>query len=292
MSPPDDHISLHEAAEQLGVHYMTAYRYVRTGRLDAVKAGAVWRVRRSDLEVFARRQGAEAVVAASDPGAPRRRVAFGRRLEERLIAGDEAGSWTVIEAAMAAGAEPEEIYLDVIVPALRSIGERWAGDELSIAREHEASAVALRVVGRLGPRFARRGRKRGTIVLGAPPHDLYTLPSAILADLLRGRGFHVIELGANTPAVSFVDAASRADRLLAVGISSTLRGNESAVAAVIAALRAAGLEVPIVLGGGAWPDAEAAREIGADAWADSGRVAVEVFDAVVRRPATTRPPAP
>ncbi|HSL57886.1 MAG TPA: B12-binding domain-containing protein [Acidimicrobiales bacterium] len=282
MGATDDHISLQEAADELGVHYMTAYRYVRTGRLEAEKAGAVWQVRRVVLEEFARRQGAEAV--AGPRSRPERRAELAHRLEDRLTAGDEAGAWAVIEAAMAAGADPEEIYLDVLVPALRTLGERWADDELSIAREHQASAVALRVIGRLGPRFARRGRKRGTVVLGAPPHDLYTLPAAILADLLRGRGFQVVELGANTPAESFVEAAAGAERLVAVGVSSTLHGNEAAVREVIEALRAADADVPIVLGGGAWPDAASAHAIGANAWAHSGRDAVEVFDGLTRRP--------
>ena len=43
-------ISLREVAELLGVHYMTAYRYVRTGMLPAEKDGAEWRVRLTDLE--------------------------------------------------------------------------------------------------------------------------------------------------------------------------------------------------------------------------------------------------
>lgn len=289
MGAADDDISLQEAADLLGVHYMTAYRYVRTGRLDAAKSGAVWHVRRSALEDFARRQGAGTVAGANGNGAgrARRRRDLAHRLEERLIAGDEAGSWAVIESAMAAGADPEEVYLELLVPALREVGDRWADDELSIAREHQASAVALRVIGRLGPRFARRGRKRGTIVLGAPPHDLYTLPAAILADLLRGRGFQVTELGANSPAVSFVEAAERADRLVAIGISSTLRGNEAAVSEVIGALGDAGVEAPVVLGGGAWPDAASAQGVGAHAWAPGGREAVELFESLAR-PAARR----
>ena len=43
----DDVLTLHEAAEELGVHYMSAYRYVRLGLLDAAKRGGVWKVERS-----------------------------------------------------------------------------------------------------------------------------------------------------------------------------------------------------------------------------------------------------
>ena len=56
-SPPT--ISLGEAAERLGVHYMTAYRYVRTGRLPATRVGGQWVVDPRDLT---------ALPAASPPG--------------------------------------------------------------------------------------------------------------------------------------------------------------------------------------------------------------------------------
>ena len=47
-------LSLHEAAAELGVHYMTAYRYVRLGMLPAHREGRSWRVLRTDLEALDR----------------------------------------------------------------------------------------------------------------------------------------------------------------------------------------------------------------------------------------------
>ena len=44
---------------------------------------------------------------------------YPRRLVNRLISGDESGSWTVIEGALIAGMEPDEVYLDLLRPALR-----------------------------------------------------------------------------------------------------------------------------------------------------------------------------
>ena len=43
-------MTLQEAAERLGVHYMTAYRYVRTGKLPAEKAGVHWMVDPADVD--------------------------------------------------------------------------------------------------------------------------------------------------------------------------------------------------------------------------------------------------
>ncbi len=114
---------------------------------------------------------------------------------------------------------------------MRSVGARWATGEITIADEHRATAVAQRLVGRLGLQFGRRGKSRGTVVLAAPSGDLHTLPVAMTADLLRWRGFEVSELGANTPAESVADAAEASQRLISVGIVSTTAGFDAEITA-------------------------------------------------------------
>jgi excisionase family DNA binding protein len=263
----DADLTLHEAAELLGVHYMTAYRYVRLGVLPAVKVGGSWQVAAADLRTF--KDGVQAV-AEGEP-TTRRRAPWASRLESRLVAGDGRGAWGVVEAALAAGAELDEIYLDVISPAMRSIGERWESGELDIAVEHRASGIALRLIGRLGPRFARRGRTKGTVLLGAPQGERHSLPVAMLADLLRGDGWEVSDIGADLPVESFVRAALDAHDLVAVGVSVTSEDNLPAAAEVLSAVRAAVSQVYVAVGGAAVTDAAHALALGAQGWASSAQ---------------------
>lgn len=259
MVTDETHIGLREAAERLGVHYMTVYRYVRIGQLPAERQGATWRVAIEDLDRL----------HLPDPGPSRSRASRRKRptwLLDRLVAGDEAGAWLIVEEALASGNSASEIYVNVLVPALRAIGEQWADGRLSIAAEHRASAVATRLVGRLGPMFARRGLSRGTVVLGAPPDDLHALPSAIVADLLRGRGFDVLDLGANTPVSSFVESAREASRLVAVIVGATSNDSVARLSEIAVALRNAGIGAPIYFGGRAVPSESIARGLGADGW--------------------------
>lgn len=274
-------ISLDEAARRLGVHYMTAYRYVRTGRLPAVKTDGTWRVDPADVERLHRPR--ERVRSSA---APRRRD-YPRRLADRLLAADEPGAWTLLQDALAAGMSADQLYTDVIGPALVRIGDGWAAGTVSVAQEHQASAVVLRLIGRLGPLFRRRGRTRGTVVLGAPSGDQHAIPSAILADLLRARGLAVIDLGADTPAESFTDAADHAERLVAVGIVATTTGNDEQIRAAISALRQHG-RGPIVLGGAAVTSAEHARRLGADHHSTSAAEAVELFEQLSLQAARAR----
>ena len=166
-------ISLQQAADRLGVHYMTVYRYIRTGRLPAVKEAGEWRIDRAAVDRLRRRQ------AGPQSRAPRRTWATSRMLD-RLVAGDELGVWQLVESALAGGAEPSEVHLELIVPALRAVGEQWAEGDLSVADEHRASVVARRVISRLGTRFTRRGRNAGRSSSGRwPASDTrYRAPSS------------------------------------------------------------------------------------------------------------------
>ena len=244
-----DTITLTEAARRLDVHYMTAYRYVRTGRLPATKVGGEWRVAPDDLRAIT--APASATSAADHPAAGSgRRVDHAGRLERRLLAGDENGAWAIIETALANGTDPRDIHLDLLGPALSRIGEGWAGGRVSVAEEHRASVVTQRIIGRMGPRFTRPGRRRGTVVIGAPQGDHHSLPSAMAADLLRSEGLEVIDLGANTPPETFVEVATTTDGLVAVGICATSSGNDESIVATVELLHAATTR-PVILGGGA-----------------------------------------
>ncbi len=257
----EDDLSLHEVAERLGVHYMTAYRYLRTGQLVARREAGEWRVRSQDLDAFTR-----PAAARGTRGKPRW-AQHAHRLRDRLVTGDEAGAWQVLERALVGGAEPQELYVRVLGPALREVGDGWAEGRLTVEDEHRATAVATRIIGRMGPRFARPGRHRGTVIVGAVPGDSHALPVAMLADVLRGERYEVFDLGGSTPLESFVSAGAQADNLIAVGLSASTQDGLAAAAEVIAVLHAELGNVPVLLGGPAVPDERTARRAGADAWA-------------------------
>jgi methanogenic corrinoid protein MtbC1 len=266
--PEDDElVGLRAAAERLGVHYMTAYRYVRIGTLPARKVDGSWQVRIGDLRSLTEQE---------PPKPGRGGIRWGpyrRQLRERLVAGDEAGAWSIIERALVSGAPAQDIHLELMVPVLGEIGDAWASGELDIADEHRASSVAGRLIGRLGPSFARRGRKRATVVIGAAAGDQHSMPLAILGDIIRGRGLAVVDLGANTPAESFVDAARRQDDVIAVAIGV---GSDEVVEAARRTTALLHEQLPgirVFVGGPAVTSEPEARALGADEY---GATALDV----------------
>lgn len=269
-------MTLQEAADALGVHYMTAYRYVRLGQIEARKAGGTWQVAPADVVAFQSRPAAVVGVRQSAPWA--------ERLEHRLVAGDSNGAWGVVEAALSGGADFDEIYLDVMSPAMTSIGDRWARGELDISMEHRASAILTRLLGRLGHRFARRGRSKGAVVLGTPAGEYHSLPVAMAADLVRQNGWEVSDLGADVPTLSFVHAAHEVDDLVAVGLSVTVESSLESLRASLVALRnGVNPHVALVVGGRAIRDHDHAVELGADGYAADGRSFAAFLDGFITR---------
>lgn len=238
----DGLVGLREAAAQLDVHYMTAYRYVRTGRLDASKEGGRWWINQGDLAHILENP-------TTGLPAPRPRAELVEPLVSRLTSSDFAGSWQLVEGALASGATPTEVHEELLGPAMMQIGIGWREGQVTIAEEHRASATCTRLLGRMCSLFRPPGRRRGSVVLGAIAGDTHGLPSAMLADMLEAEHIGVIDLGANTPAASFVEVATEVDDLVGVGIVASLQSVVAAGAQACVALKEQLPHALTVLGG-------------------------------------------
>lgn len=254
-------LTLAGAAEELGVHYMTAYRYVRTGRLFASKEAGQWWVDRDELAALLVSRKAADAPGSSDvtdavDDATGERVSSARRhhatmFRRRATVGDYNGAWAVISEALAGGATPSDVHLNIIGPAMVEVGELWFAGDLSIAEEHRASAVAIRVVGRMTPMFRRKGRLRLRVVVGSVSGEMHYLPSALLSDLLSVENFDVVDLGGNTPASVFIDTAQQFAEPVVIGMAGTTDAAIPMLRTAVAEVHEALPDAPIFIGGAA-----------------------------------------
>lgn len=186
-------LDLTEAARVLGVHYQTAYRWVRDGSLRARKVGKSYRVERRDLERFIEQRNA---------GAPPRSIVVrdwahqADRLYEAVIAGDERTASEQFDRLIRGDVPVVELLDSLVAPVLRRVGEEWVAGTVAIAVEHRASAIVERLLARLP---ARRTRARGTVVVATPAGDQHGLPSLMAAIALRHDGWRVHHLGTDLP---------------------------------------------------------------------------------------------
>ena len=135
---------------------------------------------------------------------------LGRAYARALLAGDEVGAELAVRDAMDARLSTAQIDDEIIAPALWLVGRLWARGEISVADEHLATEISLRVLAlqREVTRTVqdRSGRKA---LLAAPAGELHTVALQMIANLLRDAGYTVLMLGPDVPPDALAEAACR-----------------------------------------------------------------------------------
>lgn len=233
-------VDLQTAANELGVHYQTAYRWVRNGRLDAELVRGRYLVSRTDIAELGR---ARQTPAAPAPPRQSRLEHATHRMYQALVAGDEPAAAKIIRRLAEEGAPTIELLRIVLVPPLEQIGRAWHEGELTVSVEHRASAIVERLLGDLAPN--PRGRRRGVVVVAALTGDRHALPTTMAAVALRADNWHVHHLGADLPADEIIRFCEASDVDVAV-ITVTNPETRAAAEATATTLRTAG--TPAIVG--------------------------------------------
>ena len=194
MDDAAEHLDLQEAADALSVHYQTAYRWVRSGRLPARLVGGRYRVGRADLERIDEQR--RKPIVPRPPGSRRLHHQV-ERLYDALLTGDEAQARRTCQRLVCDGTKVVALVETVLAPALRRIGDAWHHGDVPIWAEHRASTTVERVLAELSPN--PRGRRRGVVAVAAVAGDRHSLPTTMATVVLREANWHVHHLGADTP---------------------------------------------------------------------------------------------
>jgi excisionase family DNA binding protein len=188
-------MQLREAAVILGVHYQTAYSWVRQGVLPARKTGRGYEVSDDDVSALAQRRASGT--------APQQKIrvrnwdAQADRLHAAIVAGDETLARHLF-ARLSRGVPLTDLCERVVAPAMSRIGGQWAAGQLSIATEHRASAICERLIAARA--HQPDGRPRGVAVTTTPPGEQHGLPALMATVCLREDRWLVHHLAADVPA--------------------------------------------------------------------------------------------
>jgi methanogenic corrinoid protein MtbC1 len=189
---------------------------------------------------------------------------FGEHYLRLVGDGDEYGAVEVITDLLDNSVPPQRVMIDLIARTQHRIGELWAADEWSIAREHAATAISERALAAVAARINVRPH-RGRITIACVAGEWHAMPVRILAEMLRLDGWRADFLGANVPGPHLVTHLHQTGPD-AVALSCMIATRLPRAHAAITACRVAG--VPVIAGGrGFGSDGRWARALGADAWA-------------------------
>lgn len=172
-----------------------------------------------------------------------------RAYADALIAGDEVAAEIAIREAMDAELPTSVIDERIIAPALWLIGDLWECGQISIADEHLATEITVRILAlqREAQRVAQ-ARQRYRVMLTTPPGEWHVVALRMVENLVRGAGYGVVMLGADVPA-STIAAAARHHQADVVCLSSTMPGRRHEVLQVIDEVRGVWPSAAFVLGG-------------------------------------------
>lgn len=201
---------------------------------------------------------------------------------ERLRSLDRHGAQALVDDYLAQTNDIDSLYDQVLMPAMVHAGQEWELDRISVAHEHYISEVTREVIRRIGSRQWTPTDGPVAVACGTPG-ERHVIGLMMVCDILRGEGFHVHTLGEGAPVEAIRDfvVEVRADLL---GLSCALTEHLPAAAELIAAIRGARPETTILLGGRAFEgDAERARTIGADSFANDIRDVRRILPGILRR---------
>ncbi|MEU8818521.1 cobalamin-dependent protein [Actinoplanes sp. NPDC048796] len=184
---------------------------------------------------------------------------------------DEYGAVALVTGLLDEGVPPQRIMMDLIAGTQARVGELWAANEWTVAREHAATAISERALAAVAARTSVRPT-RGSITIACVDGEWHALPIRLLAEMLRLDGWRVDFLGANVPGQHLVTHLHQTGPD-AVALSCMIATRLPRAHAAITACRAAG--IPVIAGGrGFGPGGRYAQHLGADAWAAGAEEAV------------------
>lgn len=207
-----------------------------------------------------------------------------KNLYEAVLTGNAKTAKQVTQDALTEGTEPLRLVNDYMIPAMDEVGRRFEAGEYFVpellisARAMKASLDLIR------PLLVAQGTQpAGRVAIGTVQGDQHDIGKNLVASLLEGGGFEVIDLGVNVAPQKFIDSINTRNANI-VAMSALLTTTMPAMKTTIEALKQAGLRDKVkVLIGGAPVTQKYADEIGADGYSENAVGAV----ALAKRALTT-----
>jgi corrinoid protein of di/trimethylamine methyltransferase len=202
-------------------------------------------------------------------------MAQSKELYEAILSGNAKLAHAATLAAIEAGIAPMALIADSMVPAMDEVGRLFEEEEYFVPELLLAGRAMKNAMELLRPLMTASGEKLSTrVVIGTVKGDLHDIGKNIVASMLEGSGFEVIDLGADVAPEKFVASVVEREPQF-VCMSALLTVTMPAMKTTIEALKSAGLRTKVkVLIGGAPVTMAYANEIGADGYSENAGGAV------------------
>jgi len=203
-----------------------------------------------------------------------------KALSEAVIRGDQTRALEITRAAISEGVPPGIILNDGLIAGMNVIGERFKKNEVYIPEVLIAARAMKSALEVLAPKLIEAGVEPvGKAVMGTVQGDLHDIGKNLVAMMLKGAGFDVVDLGVDVSAAKFVEKAKETKAKI-VGLSALITTTMPSMEKTVKALKEAGLAVKTMIGGAPVTQAYADR-IGADGYAPDAASAVDLAKSLI-----------
>ncbi|MBL7106169.1 MAG: corrinoid protein [Phycisphaerae bacterium] len=202
-------------------------------------------------------------------------------LADAIIKGDMKTAVEVTKKALDEGVEPQKVLNDGLVAGMGVIGKRFKANEVYIPEVLIAARAMKSAMEVLEPKLTEAGVEPvGKALIGTVQGDLHDIGKNLVIMMLKGNGFEVVDAGVDVSPDAFVEKARSSGAKL-IGLSALLTTTMPAMEKTIQALRNAGVEAKIMIGGAPITQAYSDK-IQADGYAPDAASAVDLaMDLVV-----------
>jgi 5-methyltetrahydrofolate--homocysteine methyltransferase len=198
-----------------------------------------------------------------------------KKLYDAVLNGNFKIAKELTQQALDAGIDPQVLVQEQMIPAMDEVGRRYEANEYFVpellisARAMKASLELIR------PLLAAQGAEpAGRVAIGTVKGDLHDIGKNLVAAMLEGAGFEVIDLGVDVSPDKFI-AAVNEKRAGVVAMSALLTTTMNSMKTTVEAIKAAGVRGKVkIMIGGAPVTQKYADEIGADGYSSNANSAV------------------
>jgi 5-methyltetrahydrofolate--homocysteine methyltransferase len=187
---------------------------------------------------------------------------------------DEAGVKSITQKELDAGTDVETILNDGLIAAMDEVGQKFSDGELFVPEMLMAAQAMKGGLELLKPMLSSEtARSKGTVVIGTVKGDLHDIGKNLVAMMMEGAGFDVVDLGVDVESEAFVKTAAEKNADV-IALSALLTTTMPAMESTVKAVEEAGMATRVIIGGA--PVTQAfADQIGADGYSADAPGAVE-----------------
>jgi 5-methyltetrahydrofolate--homocysteine methyltransferase len=198
-----------------------------------------------------------------------------KALADAIIKGDQNAAVVITKAALDEGIAAKIILDDGLIAGMNVVGARFKRNEVYIPEVLISARAMKSATEILEPELTRAGVEPiGKFMIGTVQGDLHDIGKNLVAMMLKGAGFNVVDIGIDVKPEVFVEKA-KATAVPLIGMSALLTTTMPALDKTLKAMRAAGITAKIMIGGAPVTQGYADK-IGADGYAPDAASAVDV----------------